>query len=364
MSKKDSSSFKERLAKLRRHIFALDFDGCIIENPIDLFYLTGLPLSSGLLFILQSDARLCVDGRYIEIAQRESPIPVILAKEEQIIAAFKGKRALKIAFDSKNTSCQRLSELRILTRKIKKETGRSIALCPLPNVLKDLRVVKDNVELRYMRSSAKLLWEGYQHILGLIKTGVTEKFLALEFEIFCRRKGAEKLAFDPIIAFGEKSAMPHSSPSDGRLKKNDVILIDIGLVLNGYRSDMTRTVFHGEADPFLKKWYEIVKNAQKAALELCRPGISVKEVDEAATKVMAKEKASEYILHSLGHGIGLEVHESPRISASREDKDLLLQMGMVITIEPGLYFPKKGGVRYEDTIAITAKGYENFYPET
>lgn len=155
--------------------------------------------------------------------------------------------------------------------------------------------------------------------------------------------------------------MPHYRAGKAKLKKNDTALIDIGVVVNGYHSDMTRVLFFGKPDPLLKKMYPIVKEAQKAALSMCRPGIAVKELDLAARHVMNKYGVEQYFIHSLGHGIGLETHEAPRIKWNGEDKEMLLKPGMVITIEPGLYFPGKGGLRYEDTIIINEQGHENLY---
>jgi Xaa-Pro aminopeptidase len=191
---------------------------------------------------------------------------------------------------------------------------------------------------------------------------VVEKELAKRFEIFCLENGAEGLSFSPIIAFGPNSAMPHYRSQDAQLKKGDVVLIDIGVVCDGYHSDMTRVLFFEQEDPYLSKLYEIVKRAQHSALQMCRPGTKMGQLDRAARSVMKEEGVEELFIHSLGHGIGLEVHEFPRIKFDGEDKDVVLETGMVFTVEPGLYVPGTGGVRYEDTILITDAGYENFYP--
>jgi Xaa-Pro aminopeptidase len=212
-----------------------------------------------------------------------------------------------------------------------------------------------------MKKSAALVWKGFEHIRRSLKVGVTEKELALSFEIFCRKQGAEKLSFDPIIAFGKNTAYPHYRAGDVKLKKDQLVLIDIGVVVDHYHSDMTRTVFFGNPDPRLVLLETVVKKAHAAALKLCKVGTKVGDLDKAARQVIEKAGLKELILHSLGHGIGLETHEFPRLKYKGEDQSTLLQEGMVITIEPGLYLPGVGGVRYEDTIVITSKGYTNFY---
>jgi Xaa-Pro aminopeptidase len=170
------------------------------------------------------------------------------------------------------------------------------------------------------------------------------------------------MAFEPIIAFGANSALPHHRASETKLKAGDVILIDIGVVLNNYRSDMTRVILPKKPSAFVKQIYTIVREAQQAALDLCKPGVPLKALDLATREVMRKADVETHFVHSLGHGVGLDIHEYPRIKFDGEDKEVILKPGMVITIEPGLYFPKQFGVRYEDTIAITKTGYENFYP--
>ncbi|MES2122808.1 MAG: M24 family metallopeptidase, partial [Chlamydiota bacterium] len=201
------------------------------------------------------------------------------------------------------------------------------------------------------------------HMQKEIKAGISEKELALIFEVFCLQNGAEAMAFDPIVAFGPNSAMPHYRSQDVPLCKGDIVLIDIGVVREKYHSDMTRVHFFQGADPEMQRLYAIARKAQRKALEHCRPGVRVGMLDEAARDVLRDEGVEELFVHSLGHGIGLETHEYPRIKATGESKDMHLEVGMAITVEPGLYIPGKGGVRYEDTVVITPNGYRNFYPE-
>ncbi len=353
MKSPNSLLLKKRLKKLVDYLAEQKLEGCIVQAPIDLYYLTGLELSLGSLCVFKGKGCLFVDGRYIQSAKEKCPIEVEQTEEKKIRAFAESSRIQSIAFDAQGTSYTQFEKLNLLFPKIK--------LVPVNGLLRELRLVKDAYELAAMRKSAALLWKGYLHIKKKLKTGITELALAREFEIFSRLNGAEKLAFDPIIAFGKNSAMPHYHPADTKLKKGDTVLIDIGVSVDGYHSDMTRTLFFGTPDPRLKKWAEIVREAHDAALKICKPGIKAGELDEAARKVMRREKVEEYFLHSLGHGIGLETHESPRLKFNGEDKNLLLKPGMIITIEPGLYLAGKGGIRHENTIILTKSGHENLY---
>lgn len=339
--------YKARIERLKEFFLRWKVDGCIIENPIDIYYLLGLQLSLGTVIISKKEARLFVDGRYLHVAKMQSPIEVASLSEKEISQFLKEASISTLAFDSNWTSVERFRKLE--------------SLCQLKGVsspMKDLRAIKDLKEQKLLKKSATLLHKGFLHIVKKLKTGITEEELALEFEIFCRKEGAEKLAFDSIIAFGKNSAMPHYRSGKTKLKKGDLVLMDIGVVLNHYHSDMTRVVFYGKPDPTLEKLFQVVKKSQKAALQKCAPGVTLAELDLAARAVMKKEKWEEYFVHNLGHGIGLEVHEFPRVGTKTLDKDLPLVPGMVITIEPGLYIPGKGGARYEDMILITEKGYK------
>ena len=345
-----SKTFLNRLSKLQSFFKRWKADGCLIENPLDLFYLTGLQLSLGLLVVLPAKTKLFVDGRYIEFAKKNSPFPVELLSEDAVISFLRPVRTL--VFDSSWTTVLRYEQLKKLHSKV---------LMGVFQPLKELRLIKDAAELKLMKQSAALVWKGFEHIRRSLKVGVTEKELALSFEIFCRKQGAEKLSFDPIIAFGKNTAYPHYHGGDVKLQKDQLVLIDIGVVVDHYHSDMTRTVFFGKPDPRLVFLETVVKKAHAAALKLCKVGTQVGDVDKAARQVIEKAGLQELILHSLGHGIGLETHEFPRLKYKGEDQSTVLQEGMVITIEPGLYLSGVGGIRYEDTIVITSKGYTNFY---
>lgn len=332
----------ERIKKLQKLLKEWKVEGCLIENRIDLFYLTGFDLSAGTLLVLRRSCRLFIDGRYLESVRREKKIP--FAKLETLDTHLKGE----LAFDSCTTSFARYQQLK----------KQKCTLKPIPRLLKQLRGKKDPEEIELLKKSGTLNLQGIEYIQKLLKEGITEKELASAFEIFCLKKGAEKLSFEPIIAFGANTALPHHRAGSTVLKKGDLVLMDVGVVVGRYCSDLTRIFFFGKKDLELKKIETAVKEAHAAALALCRSGVKVSALEDAAHAVIKKAGLEKLLAHGLGHGVGLEVHEYPRINKKSEDKDLLLESGMVITIEPGLYLPGKGGIRYEDTVIIKENGYE------
>lgn len=345
--------YKKRVLKLLDILKKHGCDAFIIEDPVNLYYLTGLELSSGMLLAHDQGAHLCVDGRYFENAEKGSPFPVLRSDEmtlAQRLASAPFGFIKTLAFDSENTTFKRFEEL---------EESLSCALIPLDNPVATLRLLKDPEELHLLHEASALGCAGFKHVCSLLKEGITEIELARELEIFWKRKGSKALAFEPIIAFGSNSSMPHYRAGSSTLKKGMPVLIDIGVNLAHYHSDMTRVVFFGEPDPKMREIYAIVQEAQQLALERCRPGVLIGEVDAAARSYIASKGYGEHFSHGLGHGIGLEIHEAPSIRNKPPFQTMPLVPGMVITIEPGIYLPGIGGVRFEDTIAITSEGYEN-----
>jgi len=348
-----SNAYLERIKKLQESLTELD--GYFINNPVDLYYFTGIKMSFGHLYILKKSSCLFVEGKYLEAASSQDIVAVeeIGVSHESVF--LKGCRVL--GFDGSYLTHDLLLSLRKTARKSKTK------LLSRPALLHKLRLIKDAKEIRKMKKSAEFAYSAYQYIRKKLKVGVTELELAKKLEIYCLEKGAERMSFDPIIAFGKNSALPHHHPGKTKLKANDIVLFDLGVVLDGYCSDMTRVDFVGKKNATLLKLYDVNRAAQRMALAKCRPGVKLKELDIAARRVMKSAELEHLFIHNLGHGVGLEVHESPSIRFDGRDRNLTLKEGMVITIEPGLYIPGKGGVRYEDTIVITEKGYTNFYPE-
>lgn len=343
-----SKVFSDRIAAVFK---AHKVDVLIVEKPIDLFYLTGLNLSLGTLLITKKGGHLFVDQRYLAFAKKNGPCSCEQTTKEALSKQLNGFS--KIGFDAAETSYARFEELTKLTKK---------ELVPLKKLTDSTRAIKTSTEIKALKKSAALLWKGFQFLKKSLKVGVTEKSAATLFEVFCLENGAEAMAFEPIVAFGKNTAFPHYRPGTTRLKKGDSVLLDLGVVVDRYNSDMTRTFFFGKPDPRLVLFHAVVKEAHDAALLYCRPGVKVGELDRAARRVIEKAGLEDYLAHGLGHGVGLEIHEFPRLKFQGEDSNALLEEGMVVTIEPGLYWPGVGGCRFEDTIVITRKGYDNFYP--
>ena len=321
-----------------------------IENPVDIFYLTGVELSSGIVLVTKSKAMLFVDGRYTVAAKKAASISV--ADREAVL--IKKHLPKTVCFDQTTISYGRYLDL-------KKSYGGKWVATQAP--VSTLRMIKDAAEIKAMRKSAKLLWDGFQHLAKKLKKGMTEWEALLLLERFIKEKGASGFSFDPIIAFGPNTAMPHYHTGHAKLKASDIVLVDAGVIVDGYCSDMTRSFFFGKPNPKLEKILHTTIAAQRAALKHCMPGSKLKDLDLAARQVMKGAGLEKHFVHSLGHGIGLEVHEGPRLSSKGVDKNVKLDEGMVVTIEPGLYIPGLGGARWEDTIVITSKSYQNFYPQ-
>ncbi len=328
----------------------LETDAALVENPVDLLYLTGMSLSRGVFLTTKEDAILFVDGRYFSKAQKQAPCTVRLLSGNYLADWIEARSIRTVEFDADWTSVSRHEAL--------KQEVKSVFFKPIAGLLKQQRVIKDAEEMNALKRAATITWEGFKHIESLLKEGVSEEELALEFEFFVRKAGASGLSFSPIVAFGENSAYPHYRAGKATLEQGQIVLIDVGAVVDGYAGDMTRVVFFGTPDPQLESMLELSKKAQQKAFEAARPGVTFGDLDLAARSVYAEAGLEALFTHSLGHGIGLETHEYPSIKLQGPDRDLKLVAGMVFTIEPGLYRPGLGGVRWEDTVVVTKNGCE------
>ena len=320
---------------------------CLLEEINDLYYFSGLRLSCGTMFLSKQCCVIFVDSRYFEKAKQQKSIEVMPKDNlNDYLNDFPS-----VLFDSAKTTVEVLQERQTAFPKILWE-GK-------PQLTKKQRAIKDKAEQEKLRGSAELAKKGFNFACEGIKEGVTEKEIAWRFEKYCREHGAEKMSFDLIVAFGDNSAFPHHRASDRKYRGGDTVLIDAGCVMQGYASDMTRTMIGKE--PEMQRLQKVVNLAQEAALKKCKAGVSLKEIDLAAREVMRKDDLEQFFTHGLGHGIGLETHEYPRLSHKGADADVVLEEGMAVTIEPGLYLPGIGGVRREDTVIITRNGIDNFY---
>lgn len=325
-------------------------DVLLVEDSINLYYLTGMNLSLGKLLIRKDKVTLIVDNRYFEMCKDLENLEVLPLEKTEFIDLFQSNETL--AFDEESTTYQSFLLLQ------KKLQPKAVVLIPLKNPVANVRAVKDPEELTLLKEAAALCYKGYEFARSLLKNGITEIEVANELEIFWKKRGSQGLSFDAIIAFDTNGSMPHYRAGETPLGSNQTVLMDIGVKKNGYHSDMTRTFFWGTPSAKVQEIYTIVEEAKDKALALCKPGATVGEVDDAARLYITSKGYGEQFLHSLGHGIGLEVHEYPLIRNKEPWSSIVLEEGMVVTIEPGIYLPSIGGVRLEDTIIITASGYE------
>jgi Xaa-Pro aminopeptidase len=340
---------RDRIEKL---ISTITLDGCVIDNPQDLFYLTGLPLSKGRLWASIEGATLFVDGRYFAKAKKSVKCPVVLWEKGVFETFLKGVK--RGSFDS--------AFLTVEEAKTLQKSMPHVDWVGAPHLLRDVRLCKDPQEIALLKKAADLTWQGYNRIVEVLEEGISEKEAAVEFQTFCLKNGASGFSFEPIVAFGENSAYPHHRASDTKLKNNQIVLIDVGAIFDRYCGDMTRVFFFGHPDPELKRMEQIVRRSWQKAAAAVRPGVKLGEIDRIVREEFRKDGVESLYVHSLGHGIGLDAHEYPRIHEKGEDKDAVFKKGMVFTIEPGLYKPGLGGIRLEDTFVVTEKGAESFYP--
>jgi len=334
-----------RIEKIQKKV-----DLAFIINPVDIFYLTGERVSKGKLFIAKTDFRLFVDGRYIEKCRQNTSILVELDTQENIDRFLAAISFEKVYLNGEILSYRQFNEF------VKYFPNKEIIDTKL---MKDLRMVKDSDEIVRLEKSAALNYAGYKHLRKFLIEGITEKEVAWEFEKYCRENGASEMAFPTTIAFGEHTSLPHHNVTNKKLKLSDPILIDIGVVLDGYTSDMTRSFCIEDQTDEYEKIKNLVKMAFDKAQRMCKPGIKVLEIDGMVREFFKENGVEDKFMHSLGHSLGLQVHEQPIISS--KEKDAVLLENMVITIEPGLYFAGKWGYRYEDTLLITQSGVVNFY---
>lgn len=358
--------YPARLSRLQKLLNELSCDAFLIDDLTNIYYLTGIDLSAGKLLVHSQGAHLVVDNRYLEMCRKTSPFPVLennSSNLETLLQQLLSDPAFSfiqmLAFDSENTRYKAFQQLRAGIDAVNAKTGGKRDLVPLDNLVKELRAIKDTMEIDALREAARLGAEGFDFICSILREGMTESEAAVELEIFWKQRGSKTVAFDPIIAFGPNSSMPHYRAGKETLQPGSVVLVDIGVNLHHYHSDMTRMVFFGQPDPRISAIHAIVQQAQQAALSLCCPGTLIGELDAAARDIISSHGYGKQFVHSLGHGVGLEIHELPVVKNTLPYKDIALAPGMVITIEPGIYLPGIGGVRIEDTVVITETGNEN-----
>lgn len=351
-------NFSARLQKVRSLLKTLGLESLLIDHPTDIFYLTGEKISAGRLIITQKDAVFIIDARYIEQCASQSLYPTLLRQENTLLTWLKEREVHSLGFDQQQTTFAAYAALKTMAE------GHPLELIPLDAPLMVLRFIKDGDEINALRAAARLGLKGFSFAEGLLKEGVAEEEIALELEMFWRRQGASGLAFPPTVAFGKNGSMPHYRAGNTRLELNTAVMIDAGVILSHYCSDHTRMFFFGEPPPLVRDICHIVRQAQEKAISLCRPGVTVRELDTSARDLIKAAGYGDHFTHSLGHGLGLDVHEFPVIRSYGPTADIALQAGMVITIEPGIYLPGIGGARLEEMVLITDDGCEVLYTDS
>ncbi len=328
----------------------------VIFSSVSRQYLTGFRSSDGVLLITKEKSVLFLDSRYFEmaqIAQAKGEIPQTVELKPGTLYKFfphfaQSENIKVIDFEDRELTVSDLARL--------KEKFPDFEYVPLSDRVEKLRRIKREEEIEKIRAAQKLAEEAFHYILPRIQVGRTEISIAAELEYFMKCGGASAPSFDTICVSGTRSSLPHGTPTDACLEKNTFITMDFGCKLDGYCSDMTRTVCLGKADEEMKKVYETVLSAQTAALSQIRAGLTGNRVDQAARDVIASAGYGEFFGHSLGHGIGLKVHEAPSFSPSYEG---VIPAGAVMSVEPGIYLPGKFGVRIEDLVVVREDGCEN-----
>ncbi len=337
------------LKMLRSRMEKEQIDSILITKPENRRYISGFTGSAGTVFITQKQACFITDFRYKDQAADQCKgFEVLMTSPErsiyEILSAFDVN---KIGYEDHYMTVHDyggyVSNL------------KSVHFKPLGDFVESLRLIKTDFEIEQLRKSAAIADKAFEHILSFIKVGLSERDVALELERFMKSMGASALSFDTIVASGLRSALPHGRASEKIIEHGDFVTMDFGCILDGYCSDMTRTLVMGSASEKQRSIYETVLRAQEAALKAIKPGIRGKEADQVAREIITEAGYGAYFGHGLGHGVGLEVHEEPRLSPIGEK---ILEKNMVVTDEPGIYIPEFGGVRIEDLVVVTENGCE------
>jgi len=356
---------KGRQQRLRSILPARHLDALLVTHLPNILYLCGFSGSAGALVLTESGSFFFTDGRYTAQARAEVHGPrLVIGRKPPLAAAAdwltsrQGQRAggrvprFRTGIEAEHLTVA--ARNRFVT-----SLPSNFRLRETPPLVESARMVKDAQEIQLLRAAVQLGAGLFERALEAIRPGVRETQVAAKLEYAAREAGAQAMSFPTIIASGKRSSLPHGRASRAAVPARGFVVCDFGVILTDYCSDMTRTVYVGRPSSEERRAYQAVKEAQRAAVEAVRPGIRVDEVDRAARKSLQYNGLEKYFTHSTGHGVGLEIHEAPRIGAGQSE---ILRPGMVITIEPGVYFPGRWGVRIEDMVLVTEQGCEVLTP--
>ncbi len=346
-----SNEHRERMARLRLRLKDSNAAALVVTHLPNIYYLSGFQGSAGILIVEPTRATLVTDGRYSVQARAQTrsaaitvniPKGPILAEVGNHLGSIGNRHAARIGYDPAHIS---VSE----KERLVKAAGPHWRWISGAGWIEQLRMIKSPTELSTMRAAARLISSVFDHVIKLIRPGISELDVAAEVDYRMRKLGAEGPSFETIVASGPRAALPHARPTARKLRGNELVVLDAGAILSGYCSDMTRTIYMGRATGRIKRWYKAVQEAQSAACEATAAGVASGAPDAAARRVLESYKLGRFFVHSTGHGLGLEVHEDPRLAKGQQS---LIEPGMVVTIEPGVYVPGIGGIRIEDDLAV------------
>lgn len=340
--------FARRRREVVQELRQRKLDCLTVTHAANWYYLTGFTGEAGALVVSPDGSTLVTDGRFTVQAAEETRGVRIQLQQGGLYTSLGGflhKAGIRrMGFDAGQWTVEQLKTAR-------KAAGAKCRAIQAGGIVEGLRARKDAQELTVMRKAALLAGSVLEDALKLLKPGVRENEIAAEIEYQMRKRGASGPSFETIVASGARTALPHARPTAKRLRKNELVVLDLGVILAHYSSDMTRTVYLGRASQRTRKWYRAVQEAQQAGVAAVKAGVTCGQVDAATREVLRKNGLERYFVHSTGHGLGLEVHEQPRVARGQE---IRLEAGNVVTIEPGVYVEGSGGIRIEDEVAVHA----------
>ncbi len=350
----------KRLVNLKKKLPLYDdgkkIDAALIVSEVNRRYFSGFKSSAGVIFVTRDEGYFIVDFRYYEAALNQvKNMKIVLAADlkSEILNIINRHEVKNILLENEGIT---LAEVLKFEKWAEEINVNFIKTKTLDDIIHSLRAVKTNDEIKSIKIAQEISERALSKLLPMIKLGITEREIAFNLEFLTKKEGADDISFDLIVASGENSAVPHAEPSNKQIENGDFITIDMGAVYNGYHSDMTRTFALGEISEKKKLVYETVLQAQNKAIQSIKPNTFCKEIDDVARNFIYDNGYEGCFGHALGHGVGLEIHEMPFLSARSE---ATLKPGMVVTVEPGIYLKGEFGVRIEDMILVTENGYEN-----
>ncbi|MET3727852.1 Xaa-Pro aminopeptidase [Fictibacillus halophilus] len=348
-----------RVERARRLFDTFDIDALLVTSSSNRFYLSGFKGSSGVLLITRDEAILVTDFRYkTQAAEQAQGYRVVMHTDpipEEVAKLTKELSVRKLGFEQDHVT---YSTFRTYEKQLDYNTTE---LVPVSGLVEKLRLIKDESEIKIVKDAASIADAAFSHIIEYIRPGLTEREVSNELEFFMRKNGAVSSSFDIIVASGYRSALPHGVASDKKIETGELVTLDFGAYYKGYCSDITRTVAIGNVSDELKEIYQVVYDAQMLGMKGIKPGMTGKDADALTRDYIASKGYGDYFGHSTGHGIGLDVHEGPALSMK---SDTVLEPGMLVTVEPGIYISGVGGVRIEDDALITKDGNESLTHST